>query len=452
MAKKFLSFGAHARPVARLLALLLLIVSLAGCVESAGPEWPTAVPSLAPLPTLGQGLPTPPVNPSPPPPTVPPPTPDVQPTPRPSATRPLDGPAPLPTLAPLTPGPAPTLPGQEIELPRDIGYDGGWWAVLFSPGATGNEANGHYILDKLIGYIDSAQTSIYLAVFETDLTPVAEALVRAHRRGIDVRWVTDDQHGIDADMEEGRGQFAMMEAAGIPIHDDLRSALMHNKFIIIDDHIVWTGSMNLTWRDIFRNNNNVVVIESPEVAAVYNAEFSEMWAGQFGPRSPSRPGQDVLDRNQRPFVIRFAPEDDPMSSLMQIAGLAEHSIRFMAFSYTHDGLGEVMRERVAAGVDVRGIFETFGSQTIYSEFRPLHCAGAEVRQDGNPGMLHHKVIIIDEAVVITGSLNFSNNAANSNDENVLMLADAGIAGLYLEEFERRWAEARPRPVFDCGLD
>lgn len=432
--------------------LLLLIVVLSGCIAGAAPKRParTPNPSLVPLPTLDPHPPTPHVDPSPPPPTIPPPTPDVLPTLRPSPTRPPGAPAPLPTLVPLTPGPAPTLPGQEIQLPREIGYDGGWWAVLFSPGASGDEVNGRYILDKLIGYIDNAELSIYLAVFETDLTPVAEALVRAHQRGVDVRWVTDDEHGIDADMEEGRGQFALMEAAGIPIHDDLRSALMHNKFVIIDGHIVWTGSMNLTTRDIYRNNNNIVVVESPEVAAVYEAEFNEMWAGQFGPRSPSQSGQDVLDRNQRPFVIRFAPEDDPMSSLMQITSLAERSIHFMAFSFTHDGLGGVMRERTAAGVDVRGIFETFGSETIYSQFRPLYCAGADVRQDGNPGMLHHKVIIIDEAVVVTGSLNFSNNAADRNDENVLMLADAGIAGLYLEEFERRWAEARPRPDYDCS--
>jgi len=129
--------------------------------------------------------------------------------------------------------------------------------------------------------------------------------------------------------------------------------------------------------------------------------------------------------------------------------MAEESIHFMAFSFTHDGLGAAMRERVAAGVTVSGIFETFGSQTPYSEMGPLYCAGAAVRQDGNPGMLHHKVIIIDETVVVTGSLNFSDNAANSNDENVLILADAGIAGLYLEEFDRRWAEASPPAGVVC---
>lgn len=427
-----------------LLPVLLAATGCAQIVTPAGPS-PTPIPpgTRVPLPTLAPVAPTPPVGPSPPPPTLPPPTPDVQPTRPPSPTRPTGGPAPLPTLVPLTPDPAPTLPGQAIELPRDIGFDGGWWAVLFSPGATGNQNNGRYIFDKLIGYIDAAQSSIHVAAFETDLTPVAEALRRAHKRGVDVRWVTDDQNGIDADWEPGRGQLALMEDAGIEIRDDLRSAFMHNKFIIIDHHIVWTGSMNLTSNDVYRNNNNVVVIESPEVAAIYEAEFGEMWSGGFGPRSPAQSGQDVLDRNGRPFVIRFAPEDEPLDDLVQLVSLAERSIRFMAFSFTHDELGAAMRERAGAGVDVRGIFETFGSETIYSEMGPLYCAGIDVRQDGNPGMLHHKVIIVDETVVVTGSLNFSNNAADSNDENTLILADTGIAGLYREEFERRWAEARP---------
>ena len=412
--------------------LLLLAVALAGCSLTVEADKPTATPipslSRVPLPTIAPQAPTPPVSPSPPPPTAPLPTPVVQPP------------------AGNTPAPLPTLPGPVSNLPREIGYDGGWWAVLFSPGARGDQDNAAYILDRLIGIIDAAESSIHIAAFETDLTPFAEALLRAQARGVDVRWITDDEHGIDADGEEGRGQFALLEAAGVPLRDDLRSALMHNKFVIIDDHIVWTGSMNLTDNDLRRNNNNVIIIESPEVAAVYEAEFTEMWAGQFGPRSPAQANQDVFDRNQRPFVIRFAPEDDPMAALVQITSLAERSIRFLAFSFTHDELGTTVRERAAAGVDVRGVFETLGSETIYSEMTPLYCAGVAVRQDGNAGMLHHKVIIIDETIVVTGSLNFSNNAADSNDENIIMLADADGARLYLEEFERRWAEAHAPDV------
>jgi len=418
------------RGLAAALGAGLLAALLTGCVRpSLPPETGAAVSDAVaailaaqrtPLPTLAAPLPTPLITPE-----------------APTATRPA------PTAAPTTyPTPLATLPAQDVQLPRDIGYDGGTWAVLFSPGVGGNEANGHYIIDKLIGYIDAAQSTVHIAAFETNLTPVAEALIRAHERGVDVRWVTDDQNGLEADDKEGRGQFALMEAAGIEVRDDLRSPLMHNKFVIIDGRILWTGSMNLTTNDVFRNNNNVVVLESPATAAVYESEFEEMWNGQFGPRSPSNiDGQTVQTAAGLPVTVRFAPEDKPFDSLIILTGLANKSIRFMAFSFTQDDLGAIMRQQAADGVLVQGIFETRGSETQYSEMPALYCAGIPVRQDGNPGTFHHKVIIIDDFVVITGSMNFSDNAAGSNDENVIAIADPAIGQLYLEEFDRRWAES-----------
>ena len=64
-----------------------------------------------------------------------------------------------------------------------------------------------------------------------------------------------------------------------------------------------------------------------------------------------------------------------------------------------------------------------------------------VRQDGNPGTFHHKVIVIDGKTLVTGSLNFSENADDSNDENVVVINNSDIAAEYLKEFDRRWAEA-----------
>jgi len=410
---------AERRRAALALLALLLLALLAACggrpplLDVIQPRPPAG---RTPLPTIPPIVPTPAVSPAAPP--------------------------IVPTPAVTAPIPRPTLPAAGGELPRDIGFDAGAWAVLFSPGARGNQANGQYIIDKLIGYIDAAQSTIDLAVFETNLTPVAEALIRAHERGVAVRWITDDENGRDADDEAGRGQFALLEAAGIPVRDDLRSAFMHNKFILIDGHILWTGSMNLTTNDVFRNNNNVVVLDSPAAVAVYAREFEEMWSGQFGPRSPSNVnGQTVQTAAGLPITIRFAPEDEPFDSLVQLAALANESIRFMAFSFTEDELGAVMRARANEGVVVQGIFETRGSETIYSEMPAMFCAGLEVRQDGNPGTFHHKVIIIDDFVVVTGSMNFSDNAADSNDENIIAIADPAIGRLYREEFVRRWAEA-----------
>jgi phosphatidylserine/phosphatidylglycerophosphate/cardiolipin synthase-like enzyme len=91
-------------------------------------------------------------------------------------------------------------------------------------------------------------------------------------------------------------------------------------------------------------------------------------------------------------------------------------------------------------VDVAGVFEKVGSETEFAELRTLHCAGVPVRQDGNPSFLHHKLIVVDERIVITGSLNFSTNAEESNDENVLIIDNPEIAALYIQEFERVWGQ------------
>jgi phosphatidylserine/phosphatidylglycerophosphate/cardiolipin synthase-like enzyme len=204
---------------------------------------------------------------------------------------------------------------------------------------------------------------------------------------------------------------------------------------------VWTGSTNITENGIFRNNNNVIVINSPRVAAMYEREFDEMWNGQFGPTSPSTRDSQQTTINGVPVQVLFGSEDKAMPDLVDLVDGAQQSVRFMAFSFTRDDLGDAMLSRAEAGLNVQGIFEARGSETEFSELPRLFCAGLAVRQDGNPRAMHHKVIIIDGQKVVTGSFNFSNNAEESNDENLVIIADPNLAAQYLQEFERRWAEA-----------
>jgi phosphatidylserine/phosphatidylglycerophosphate/cardiolipin synthase-like enzyme len=330
-----------------------------------------------------------------------------------------------------------------------VNASGTWWEVYFTDPQNVNKPEDWQgsIEGRLIDKINAAQSSIHIASFEFDLTPVAQALIAAKQRGVDVRWVTDDEHGLEADAEEGGGQFAMLQAAGIPIKDDDRSALMHDKFWIFDRRSVWTGSTNITKNDNFRNNNNVIFLHSPALAEIYEREFTEMWAGEFGSTSPSTVSQQSLTLDGTSVQIYFASEDEVIDRLLPLLAQAQTSIRFMAFSFTHDGMEQTMLARAAAGVDVQGIFENRGSLTEFSALTPLYCAGISVRQDGNPGTFHHKVIVIDGKTLITGSLNFSANADQNNDENTLVVVDNNLAGLYLDEFDRRWAEARqPDPA------
>jgi phosphatidylserine/phosphatidylglycerophosphate/cardiolipin synthase-like enzyme len=336
---------------------------------------------------------------------------------------------------------APTQPSPVANAPTSVNASGVWWEVYFTDPVNLNNPEDWQssVAGRLVEKINAAETSIHIASFEFDLTPVAEALIAARQRGVDVRWVTDDEHGLEADEEPGRGQFAMLQEAGIEVRSDDRSALMHNKFWLFDGQIVWTGSTNITESGIFRQDNNVLVIQSTELAAIYEREFQEMWDGQFGPRSPSTLDEQIVTINGSRIVVVFTSEDPALeNAIVPLVNSATESIRFLTFSFTDYPLADTMSQRFKSGVDVAGVFERFGSETEAAELRTLMCRSVPVKQDGNPGFLHHKVIVVDEQLVITGSMNYSTNAEESNDENVIIIDNEEIARLYLQEFDRVW--------------
>ena len=361
----------------------------------------------------------------------------------------------------VTPGPgtqsppAVTQPSPVVSAPTAVNASGTWWEVYFTdPVNINNPADWQSsVAGRLVEKINAAQTSIHIASFEFNLTPVAEALIAAKQRGVDVRWVTDDEHGLEADEDPGHGQFAMLQDAGIEVRSDDRSALMHNKFWIFDGQIVWTGSTNITENGIFKQDNNAIVIQSPELAAIYEREFQEMWDGQFGPRSPSQLDEQIAVVNGSQVVVVFTSEDPALeNAIVPLVQSATSSVRFLTFVFTDFPLADAMSQRWNEGVDVAGVFETVGSETDAAELKTLMCRNVPVRQDGNPNFLHHKYIVVDERIVVTGSMNYSTNAETSNDENVLIIESAEIARLYLQEFDRVWSLARDPDVetIACG--
>ncbi|RME02121.1 MAG: hypothetical protein D6812_06800, partial [Deltaproteobacteria bacterium] len=127
---------------------------------------------------------------------------------------------------------------------------GRWWQVHFTDPE--DERAGEAILSLLLDRIEGAQETIDIAAFEFDLPHVAEALIAARRRGVTIRWVTDDVHGILADRQAPDPLFPRLQEAGVAIRDDGRAGLMHDKFLVFDGKAVWTGSLNLTRRGLFR--------------------------------------------------------------------------------------------------------------------------------------------------------------------------------------------------------
>jgi phosphatidylserine/phosphatidylglycerophosphate/cardiolipin synthase-like enzyme len=365
-------------------------------------------------------------------------------TPRTTAT-------PIPPTATLTLPPASTSASGVVTAQIPGGYiaQKGFWQVYFTnPSGSRDERTYTGGIDELFAAsIAAARTSIDIAAYEFNLPTVTRAVLDAHRRGVTVRVVTDLQDGL----QDEDTTLNQLIDAGIPVVPDTRTALMHNKFAIIDRTLVWTGSWNYTINDTYRNNNNAIVLRSRSAVANYQAEFDEMFVnGQFGPRSPENTPNVTFNQDGTPIEVYFAPETNVLPVLTREINAARRSIQFMAFSFTLDEMGDALIARDSADVDVRGIFETVGSETQYSELTRLFCAGVQARQDGSAFILHHKVFIIDGRTVITGSFNFSSSAIESNDENLLIIRDADLAAQYLAEFERRWAQARTPDGLRCS--
>jgi phosphatidylserine/phosphatidylglycerophosphate/cardiolipin synthase-like enzyme len=329
--------------------------------------------------------------------------------------------------APLFPPPdpaTPTLPPSGIAL------------YFTQPEAGGISAHAAGIEAALTSALDEARRSVDLAVYHIDLESIQEALVRAHRRGVVVRVVVESDNVLEPVIEA-------LGTAGIPVLGDRREGLMHHKFIVIDREQVWTGSMNLTRNDIGRNDNNLVRLFSAELGADYRTEFDEMWADRFGTDSLGDTPYPVLTLNGVPAEVYFSPEDGVAQRIVSLILSATRRVDFLAFSFTSGEIAQAILDRAAAGVSVRGVMDSSQAQGSGTEYDSLREAGIMVRLDGNPGLMHHKLILIDDRAVLTGSYNFSRNAEERNDENALILFDAGLVSRFDQEVTRVFDLASP---------
>lgn len=289
--------------------------------------------------------------------------------------------------------------------------------------------------EGLINAVRAAKGSVYGAFYDISSASISDEFIAAHKRGVKVALVTEK------DNYSGKALTAMIEA-GIPVVKDNTPGLMHNKFAVIDKKLVFTGSFNLTDNCRVKNNNNAVLIKSAELADIYMDEFREMFYDKiFGNRKEYGAfsffrGKNSVKAGDLTLQVFFSPDNDVEKIICSNISGAEHSIRFMAFSFTSPAVSELIIEKFHNGLHVSGIFERKGAYTKHSEFIKMKLEGLPVQVDKNRFQMHHKVIIIDDYRVITGSYNFSRNAALRNDENILIIDNREIAKQYIDEYNR----------------
>lgn len=295
------------------------------------------------------------------------------------------------------------------------------------------------LVEAVIADFHAARASIDVAAFDFDLPGLTDALLKARQRGVNVRLIVDSENLQDANVAAETGR---LQQAGIPMTFQRTQPFMHNKFLVIDQAVTWTGSWNMTSNGTYRNNNNFQRFASGKLSADYVAEFEQMFSGSFGSAKAQLTRFEHVQVGAASIDVYFSPEDGVAQHVLARLNQAQRSIRFMTFSFTSDPIADAMLRKRAAGLQVQGVFEAQNANGTGSEFNRLRRGDITVVPDGNCYIMHHKVIIIDDRTVITGSYNFTSSAERYNDENLVIIDDSEVAQQYTEEFNRVYAQAR----------
>ena len=124
--------------------------------------------------------------------------------------------------------------------------------------------------------------------------------------------------------------------------------------------------------------------------------------------------------------------------LLKLIDSARETIDIAIYSFTDDDLGKAVVRAFRRGVRVRVIMDTSQPKARGGEYRRLTQAGIPVLVEEEPGLMHHKFMVIDGETVVTGSYNWSAAADDRNFENAIVVRDPEVARAFTEEFERLW--------------
>ncbi|ACE05671.1 hypothetical protein Aasi_0227 [Candidatus Amoebophilus asiaticus 5a2] len=150
--------------------------------------------------------------------------------------------------------------------------------------------------------------------------------------------------------------------------------------------------------------------------------------------------KDYTNRNlptTSSIQIRFSPGGQCIPFIEQAIGMAQSNILVQAYAFTSAKIAQALIEAHKRGVIVKILVDRSQLTAKGSQVKKVVDMGIPVAIDIVPGIAHNKVMIIDNAYILTGSFNWSNAAEYRNAENLLLITDSRINKIYRENWEKR---------------
>ncbi len=308
--------------------------------------------------------------------------------------------------------------------------------------------------DTIAAYIYRAKYGVdiclynYTATANSNLAKIATAANAAAARGVQVRWV---YNGGSETANSGLALLSsMVKTQPSPSKSNY---VMHNKFAVFDavspdsnDAVVITGSYNWSEQQTNRDINNLLVVQSRQVALAYYNELNKMWGGT-GPNpipasakfstEKTASAQTVFEVEGKKVEVYFSPKDGLGNRLQNSINTADNDIFFGVYTLTDLAVTNLIISKYNSGLQVRGIVDKFTRLfTAYGLLAAALDSNLQVKVSND--LYHNKTLVVDalrpesDPLVFTGSFNWSIQGQNANDENVMVVHDAAIANQYYQ--------------------
>ena len=135
----------------------------------------------------------------------------------------------------------------------------------------------------------------------------------------------------------------------------------------------------------------------------------------------------------------FFPNPSNEQRVVNMFRTCKKTLDIAIFTFTRDSIAQAILEAHQRGVKVRCIGDDGNSKVKGSDVRLLASVGIPCKTDNNLRFhMHNKMAIIDNSVVITGSFNWTSQAVNKNQDNILFIEDKKIASQYTDYYNKIW--------------
>ncbi len=322
----------------------------------------------------------------------------------------------------------------------------------------------------LAQFITGATKSLDVAIYDLKHPDIVKALQTAAKKvklriAYDGGPVKSVKGGTMADPKPAGTEQVLKQAGLLKYATSIHVAgrhLMHSKYIVRDGKQVWTGSGNWTHGGLDLQDNNYLAIQSPALAAAYEASFTYLISPAHAhPTKPKVAGKvpviKLASITMSPYFSGGGVETEQLEIAIVDRIKKAKKIRLIAMLVSDQGILDALKAFQPAGKDIRGILDPHEMKQV------MHPSGGKSKKNpalfwfangdkrfvaapthayshsDNNDFMHNKIMILDGKTLVVGSYNFSENA-ESNDENILIIESAAMAAAYQKYFDAMFAQ------------